>query len=74
MLVYPTIDSLLKKVDSKYSLVILASKRAHEFEVEEDPSKVELLDKYQSISYIGKALEEIASGDIVIDPDSISRK
>ncbi|EAE5953496.1 DNA-directed RNA polymerase subunit omega, partial [Listeria monocytogenes] len=30
MMLKPSIDSLLKEVPSKYSLVILASKRAHE--------------------------------------------
>ncbi|SHE73027.1 DNA-directed RNA polymerase subunit omega [Atopostipes suicloacalis DSM 15692] len=71
MLIRPSIDKLLKQVDSKYSLVILASKRAHQLEEKEDKNHRELLDDYQSISYVGKALEEIASGDIVIDPESV---
>ena len=29
-MLYPSIDELLEKVPSKYSLIILASKRAHE--------------------------------------------
>lgn len=73
MLIYPSIDRLLEKVDSKYSLVTLASKRAHDFEIREGKTNHELLEKYESISVVGKALEEIASGDIVIDPDSIDR-
>lgn len=32
MMLKPSIDSLLKEVPSKYSLVILASKRAHELD------------------------------------------
>lgn len=71
MLIRPSIDNLLEQVDSKYSLVILASKRAHQLENQEDKSHHELLDEYHSISHVGKALEEIASGDVVIDPESI---
>ncbi len=71
MLVEPSIDKLLTQVDSKYSLVILASKRAHQIENEEDKNHKPLLDHYRSISLVGQALEEIASGDLVINPDSI---
>lgn len=73
MLIYPSIDDLLEKVDSKYSLATLAAKRAHGFEEgTEDPNQ-ELLEEYQTLSPVGKALEEVASGDIVIDPDSIDK-
>ena len=71
MLIHPSIDSLLEQVDSKYSLVILASKRAHQLENEEDKNHHEILDDYHSISHVGKALEEIASRELVIDPESI---
>ena len=40
-------------------------------ENKEDKNHQELLEEYHSVSYVGKALEEIASGDIVIDPESI---
>lgn len=73
MLVYPSIDKLLEKVDSTYSLVTLAAKRAREFE-EKDEQHSELLEDYESISNVGKALEEIAAGDLVIDPDSIDEE
>lgn len=72
MLIYPSIDRLLEKIDSKYSLVTLASKRAHDFEEQSKPNK-ELLENYKSISNVGKALEEIASGDLVINPESIDQ-
>ena len=40
MLIYPSIDDLLEKVDSKYSLATLAAKRAHGFEEgTEDPNQ-----------------------------------
>ena len=71
MLIYPSIDQLLAQVDSKYSLVILASKRAHQIENKDDKNHRKLLDSYNSISPVGKALEEIASGDLVISPESL---
>lgn len=71
MLNYPSIDNLLNKVNSKYSLAILASKRAHELEGKVEEAEDELLDDYQNVSYLGKALEEISTGDIVIDSESV---
>lgn len=74
MLIYPSIDRLLEQIDSKYSLATLAAKRAHDFEVTDDEkTNPALLEDYQSISPVGKALEEIASGDLVIDPESIDK-
>lgn len=63
MLLYPSIDNLLEKIDSKYSLVILASKRAAELR---SGNATELLDSYDSHKNVGKALEEIAEGEITI--------
>jgi len=38
MLIYPSIDELMKKADSKYSLVVAASRRARELmETERKP-------------------------------------
>jgi DNA-directed RNA polymerase subunit omega len=74
VLIYPSIDRLLEKIDSKYSLATLASKRAHDFEEANETPNRELLEEYKSISNVGKALEEIASGDLVIDPESIDRE
>jgi len=62
MMLNPSIDNLLEKIDSKYSLVILASKRAGELRRGEAP----LLDEYSSYKNVGKALEEVAAGDIKI--------
>jgi DNA-directed RNA polymerase subunit omega len=73
LLIYPSIDRLLEKIDSKYSLVTIASKRAHDFEERDGKKNRPLLDEYKSISNVGKALEEIVSGDLVLDPDSIDR-
>lgn len=62
---YPSIDKLLDRVDSRYSLSVLASKRAHELEAG-NPSA---LDKFKSSKSVGQALEEIAAGKVIIDPD-----
>lgn len=67
-MLYPSIDNLLEKIDSKYSLVILASKRAHDLADNERP----MLDEYQSHKNVGRALEEINAGDLVIDPSTIT--
>lgn len=67
MINYPSIDKLLDRVDSRYSLAVLAAKRAHELEA----GDIELLNHYESPRTIGKAFEEIADGKIEIDPDSI---
>ena len=65
MMLKPSIDKLLDRVDSKYSLVILAAKRAHEL----DNGAVEMLDSYDSYKNVGRALEEIAAGDVIIYPN-----
>ncbi|OFU49950.1 MULTISPECIES: DNA-directed RNA polymerase subunit omega [Aerococcus] len=69
MIIYPSIDKLLDRIDSKYSLVSIAAKRATELQVEKNP----MLNEYQSPTYVGQALEEIASNDLVVDPDSLSQ-
>lgn len=66
MIIYPSIDKLLAKVPSRYSLAVLAAKRAHELET----NGVRMLPAYQSKKTVGQALEEVAAGDVVIDPDS----
>ncbi|MBY0120753.1 DNA-directed RNA polymerase subunit omega [Bacillus sp. S/N-304-OC-R1] len=54
-MLYPSIDSLMTKIDSKYSLVSVAAKRARMLQVNAKPQ----LDKYVSYKNVGKALEEI---------------
>lgn len=54
-MLYPSIDSLMTKIDSKYSLVSVAAKRARRVQQGEKL----LLDKYVSHKPVGKALEEI---------------
>ena len=54
-MVNPSMDTLLKKVDSKYTLVVLAAKRAREIL---DGSEVQVAEK--STKNVTNALAEIA--------------
>ncbi len=63
MMLYPSIDSLLEKVHSKYLLVSVAAKRARE--ILDDESLA--MESYQSVKPVGKALEEINSGALKIE-------
>lgn len=58
-MLYPPIDSLLEKIDSKYSLVSVASKRARAMKADHLESLVEDAQSYKNV---GKALEEINEG------------
>lgn len=57
-MLYPSVDKLKTQIDSKYSLVALASKRARQLHEHGD----EKLDHYVSAKSVGKALEEVAAG------------
>ncbi|ANX12228.1 DNA-directed RNA polymerase subunit omega [Fictibacillus arsenicus] len=57
-MLYPSIDSLMEKIDSKYSLVTLSSKRAREIQKYGNQQ----IAKPVSYKFVGKALEEIQSG------------
>ncbi|MFL2028370.1 DNA-directed RNA polymerase subunit omega [Loigolactobacillus zhaoyuanensis] len=69
MILYPSIDKLLDKVDSRYSLAVLSAKRAHEIEA----GGIKLLPDgdYRSPQTVGQALEEIADGEVIVDPTSL---
>lgn len=64
-IVYPSIDDLLARIDSRYSLSVLAAKRAHEIQA----GAPAVLKHYKSDKAVGKALEEIAAGKVTIDPE-----
>ncbi len=66
-MLYPSIDSLLQKISSKYLLVNLAAKRAKEMEQTEHYQIKE--NEYKSAKNIGKALEEIKQGLIHVKED-----
>ncbi|MDD6323520.1 MAG: DNA-directed RNA polymerase subunit omega [Bacilli bacterium] len=71
-MIYPSIDDLLKKIESKYLLVNVASRRAREmdetgyFQMKES--------EYKSSKNIGRALEEINRGLIKIKSVSESQE
>ncbi|HIX01763.1 MAG TPA: DNA-directed RNA polymerase subunit omega [Candidatus Ligilactobacillus excrementigallinarum] len=62
MILYPSVDKLLEHVNSRYSLVMLAAKRAHEL----DAGALPLLNEYKSDKSVGKALEEVEAGKLKI--------
>jgi DNA-directed RNA polymerase subunit omega len=57
-MLYPSVDSMKAKIDSKYILVTLASKRAREIQEVGN----ELLPNYKAKKDVGRALEEIVAG------------
>ncbi|MDT2731420.1 DNA-directed RNA polymerase subunit omega [Streptococcus parauberis] len=69
MMLKPSIDTLLDKVPSKYSLVILQAKRAHELEAGANPTQ-----GFKSVKSTLQALEEIESGNVVIHPDPSAKR
>ena len=63
MILYPSVDKLLERVDSRYKLIALGAKRAHELEQGGLPT----LSHFDSVKPIGHAFEEIEDGNVVID-------
>ncbi len=55
MITYPSLDNLLHKVDSPYTLVILAAGRARQLNL----GGPELLDRYRSKKPVSRSLEEV---------------
>ena len=62
MMIYPSVEELLKKYDSRYSGVIAAAKRARELEDKENPT--EPLIRTKSEKPVTIAVEEIYEGKI----------
>ncbi|WZY01137.1 DNA-directed RNA polymerase subunit omega [Bacillus sp. FSL W7-1360] len=56
-MLYPSIDNLLEKLDSKYSLVTVSARRARE--MKEDTSRAPLVKVARSSKFVGMALEEV---------------
>jgi DNA-directed RNA polymerase subunit omega len=69
MMLEPSIDKLLDNVESKYSLVVLEAKRAHELRDGERPTKA-----FKSVKRTLKSLEEIAEGTVKIHPDPEAKR
>lgn len=61
-MINPSLDSLVKKVDSKYTLVVLAAKRAREVVDGQTP-----LAESKSNKPVTLALEEVAQGKITYE-------
>lgn len=62
MLIKPTLESLMEKVDSKYTLVTLAAKRARQLTDGDTP----LVD-VDTNKYVSVAMEEIDAGKITYE-------
>ncbi|AFS78695.1 DNA-directed RNA polymerase subunit omega [Gottschalkia acidurici 9a] len=58
-MLYPSTDDLLKKVDSRYTLVVMVSKRSRQLVDGVDP-----LVNTKSIKPVTIAVEEIAAGEV----------
>lgn len=61
-MIYPTLSTLMEKVDSKYTLVVAVSKRARQL-VDNQP----VLTKVNSTKPVTIAVHEIADGKIVYE-------
>ncbi|RXI98063.1 DNA-directed RNA polymerase subunit omega [Anaerobacillus alkaliphilus] len=61
-MLYPSIDNLLTKLDSKYTLVTVSSKRARY--LKESNEHDLMVEKPKSYKQVGKALEEISAGQL----------
>lgn len=51
----PSVDSLQEKINSKYTLVTIAARRARDLQDEEKT----VLEEPKALTYVGVALEEI---------------
>ena len=64
-MLYPSVDKILNNaVDSKYELVHVISKRSKQMTKDDNYQK--RIVKYKSTKNLGRALEEVADGLIVI--------
>ncbi|MDR3564859.1 MAG: DNA-directed RNA polymerase subunit omega [Negativicutes bacterium] len=68
-MIHPSLDVLMRKVDSKYTLVVLTAKRAREIM----NGEIGLVDS-RSNKQVTIALEEVAQGRIVYERTKIGIK
>jgi DNA-directed RNA polymerase subunit omega len=67
----PSIDSLQKKIKSKYTLVTLSARRARELKQGSEP----MIENPASFQQVGVALEEIRDGKLgFIESDEIQSR
>ena len=62
--IYPSIDKLLNLIDSKYELVHVAAARS--YDIKHNGNLQMPKEKYKSAKNIGRALEEIVDGMVVL--------
>jgi len=65
--IYPSIDKLLNIIDSKYALVHVAANRSRDIKHNDNLQMAR--NKYKSQKNIGRALEEIVEGLIIVKKD-----
>ena len=61
----PSIDSLMIKLDSKYTLVTVSARRAREMQIHQDQQ----IENTKSYKFVGKALEEIDAGLLTFEKE-----
>ncbi|AIG27735.1 DNA-directed RNA polymerase subunit omega [Brevibacillus sp. 7WMA2] len=66
-MLYPSIDKLVDKVGSKYTLVTLASKRARQLREDNDMQ----VEKPFSKKFVGQSLEEIISDKLLYETPAV---
>ena len=69
-MIYPSIDKLLNIVDSKYQLVHISARRSKEM----FRTGIYQMPRYCSKGNIGKALEEVSEGVIVVKKEKEKTK
>lgn len=62
-MLYPSIDKLTAQVESKYTLVTIAAKRARQIR---ENSQIQV-EKPKSKKFVGQALEELIGNQLVLD-------
>lgn len=67
-MIYPSIDKILNVVDSKYRLVHIVGKRSKQ--MTNDSNFQKPIKSYISKKNLGKALEEVSEGYIVLKNDA----
>lgn len=58
----PSIDSLQKQIDSKYTLVTIAARRARVLQDESNPQE----EGYSKLKFVPQALDEIDQGELIM--------
>ncbi len=67
-MIYPSLDELLRKVDSRYTLVTATAKRARKI-LEEEKS-----DEEKTVKPVSTALKEIGTGKIRVEGTKVGIK